>query len=91
VVRNKPPEPAEEIIDRLFVTGVEALNEWPDFSEEVVDYRAFLGYAGWASGQLEVEMKRGDWSVLPADEQNVLAVDGVQLWERLQKILPEQN
>jgi putative transcriptional regulator len=84
-VRNYPPEPADEIIDNLYVTGVGVLDEWPDFSAEVVDYRAFVGYTGWAPGQLDAEMQRGDWYVIPADEQSIFAKDGVQLWERLRK------
>ncbi len=82
-VRNNPPEPADEIIDGLYVTGVGVLDEWPDFADEVVNYRAFVGYTGWAAGQLDAEMQRGDWHVMPADEESVFAGEGVQLWERL--------
>ncbi|MGK2907771.1 MAG: YqgE/AlgH family protein [Desulfuromonadales bacterium] len=82
-VRNHPPEPADEIIDNLYITGVGVLDEWPDFAEEVVDYRAFVGYTGWTAGQLDAEIQRGDWLLLPADEQSVLAEEGVPLWERL--------
>lgn len=84
-VRNHPPQPADEVIDNLYVTGVGVLDDWPDFSTEVVDYRAFAGYAGWVPGQLDAEIQRGDWHVLPADEQSVFAGDGVPLWERLQE------
>ena len=90
-VHNNPPEPAEEIIDSLYVTGAGVLDEWPDFVDEVVGYRVFVGYTGWAPGQLEVEMQRGDWHVLPADEQSILAGDGVSLWERLRKMVPEKK
>ena len=88
-VRNNPPEPADEIVDSLYVTGAGVLDEWPDFAEEVVDYRVFVGYTGWAPGQLDIEMQRGGWYVLPADEQSVFAGDGAQLWERLRKMIPE--
>jgi putative transcriptional regulator len=84
-VRNHPPEPAEEIIDNLYVTAVGVLDEWPDFADEVVDYRVFVGYTGWVSGQLDAELLRGDWHLLPADEQGVFAGDGVLLWERLRQ------
>jgi len=90
-VRNHPPEPADEIIDGLYVTGLGVLEEWPDFADEVVDYRAFVGYTGWAPGQLDTEMQRGDWQVLPADEESVFAGDGVQLWKRLRKTVQEQD
>jgi putative transcriptional regulator len=65
-VRNQPPEPADEIIDQLYLTGLETLEVWPEFEREVVDFRIFSGYAGWAAGQLEAEMQRGDWSELPS-------------------------
>ena len=90
-VRNHPPEPADEIIDGLYVTGLGVLEEWPDFADEVVDYRAFVGYTGWAPGQLSAEMQRGDWHVLPADEESVFAGDGVQLWKRLRKTVQDQD
>lgn len=86
-VRNNPPEPADEIIDSLYVTGVGVLDEWSDFSDEVIDYRAFVGYTGWAPGQLEVEMQRGDWQVMLADEQSIFTGGGVQLWERLRALV----
>ncbi len=90
-VRKNPPQPADEVIDSLYVTGVDVLDEWPDFTAEVIDYRAFVGYTGWAPGQLDVEMLRGDWFVLPADEQSIFAGDVVQLWERLRKMALEKN
>jgi putative transcriptional regulator len=88
-VRNNPPEPADEIADSLYVTGAGVLDEWLDFAEEVVDYRVFVGYTGWAPGQLDVEMQRGGWYVMPVDEQSVFSDDGAQLWERLRKMIPE--
>ena len=90
-IRNNPPEPAEEIIDGLYVTGVGVLDEWPDFVDEVVAYRVFAGYTGWAPGQLNIEMQRGDWHVLPADDQSVFADDGVRLWERLRQRALEKD
>lgn len=84
-VRNHPPEPAEKVFDNLYVTAVDVLDEWPDFAGEVLDYRAFVGYTGWASGQLDAELQRGGWHLLPADEQSVFAGDGAQLWERLRQ------
>jgi len=90
-VRSNPPEPADEIIENLYVTGLGVLDEWPDFADEVVAYRAFVGYTGWAPGQLNAEMQRGDWHVLPADEKSVFADDGVQLWKRLRKTAQGQD
>jgi putative transcriptional regulator len=87
-VRKHPPEPADEVIEGLYVTGVGVLDEWPDFSDEVLSYRTFVGYAGWAAGQLRAEIQRGDWAVLKADAESVLTADQGQLWERLRETLP---
>ncbi len=86
-IRNNPPEPADEVMDSLYVTGAVVLDEWPDFSGEVVDYRVFVGYTGWATGQLEAEMQRGDWHVVSADEQSVFSGEGLPLWERLHEMI----
>jgi putative transcriptional regulator len=90
-VRNYPPEPSSELIDGVYVTGLGVLDKWPEFADEVVDYRAFVGYAGWAPGQLGAEMQRGGWYVMPADEESIFAGDDVELWERLRKMIPQKD
>ena len=42
--------------------------------------RVFAGYAGWAGGQLEAELARGDWFVVPALPDDVLAPARYDLW-----------
>ncbi len=86
-IRNHPPEPADEVVEGLYVTGVGVLDEWPDFSAEVVSYRAFFGFTGWAAGQLGNEIQRGDWALLPAEAESVMAADQGQLWKRLRETL----
>jgi putative transcriptional regulator len=41
-----------------------------------------LGYAGWAPGQLENEIGRGDWITVPSDEALVFDEDYETKWER---------
>ncbi len=45
--------------------------------------RFFNGYAGWAPGQLAVELERGGWYVLNADAETVFRKDMDTLWEEL--------
>lgn len=52
------------------------------------DLRVFAGYAGWAPGQLEAEMIRGDWYAVPADEADAFGVDQSGLWRRVVRRLP---
>jgi putative transcriptional regulator len=40
----------------------------------------FLGYAGWAPGQLDAEMTTHAWGVAPADERLVFDEDPKQKW-----------
>lgn len=48
--------------------------------------RLFLfGYAGWAAGQLDAEMARGDWMLAPADESLIFSKDPETVWERALK------
>jgi len=90
-IRNLPPEPADEVIRGIYVTGLGVLAEWPDFAREVVAYRAFTGYAGWAPGQLERELQHGDWQIVPADEESVFTAEGEKLWDRLRnRQVPQQ-
>ncbi len=44
--------------------------------------RVFAGYASWDHGQLDGEIDRGDWVVVPALTDDVLAPAGVDLWGR---------
>ncbi|MBI2491132.1 MAG: YqgE/AlgH family protein [Candidatus Rokubacteria bacterium] len=41
-----------------------------------------LGYAGWAPGQLEGELGRGAWIVVPADEALVFDDAAARKWDR---------
>jgi putative transcriptional regulator len=45
--------------------------------------RYFLGYSGWAPVQLEMEIARGGWYVLPADRDTILNMDPAIMWREL--------
>ncbi|HFA60032.1 MAG TPA: hypothetical protein ENJ83_05010 [Rhodospirillales bacterium] len=45
-------------------------------------YIATLGYAGWAAGQLDAEIARGDWEVVDADPELVFETPAAERWER---------
>jgi putative transcriptional regulator len=42
--------------------------------------RVFAGYSGWNSGQLAGEIDRGDWIIVPALPDDVLATGSSDLW-----------
>jgi len=45
-------------------------------------YLMLLGYAGWAPGQLESEIKRGGWDIIEADADIVLDEKTATKWQR---------
>ena len=47
-------------------------------------FRLYAGFAAWAPGQLEGELGRDAWHVMPADESLVFREDMSGLWEELQ-------
>lgn len=48
---------------------------------EVGGLRIFAGYAGWSSGQLEGELRRGSWFVVDSQSGDLLTGDPDHLWE----------
>ncbi len=58
---------------------------------ENVRFRVCGGYAGWGAQQLESELARADWLVLPASAEWVCDQDPYELWERLYQKALERN
>lgn len=52
--------------------------------------RFYLGYAGWASGQLEMEIRAGAWRLLPCDSKIVFDEDPLRIWPRLMQNLGQE-
>jgi putative transcriptional regulator len=56
----------------------------PDqLAPKVRGLRVFAGYAGWDVDQLSGEIERGDWIVVPALPNDVLASPDQDLWGRV--------
>jgi putative transcriptional regulator len=43
-------------------------------------YKIFIGHSGWGAGQLEDELRRGDWRTVPATAEYVFSTAD-DLWE----------
>lgn len=57
------------------------LDSDPDELADVVEgMRVFVGYTGWAPGQLQSELDRGDWYVAPSLPSDLLAPARVDVW-----------
>jgi putative transcriptional regulator len=81
---QQPPRGSALVLEGLHVSGSrETLVELLGGPGAGVEFRAYVGYAGWASGQLASEIARGDWTVAPGDAASVFAPDPSGLWEEL--------
>lgn len=52
--------------------------------------RVFLGYSGWAAGQLEREIEAGEWLIFPGETRLVFDPHPETLWNRLIGRLEQQ-
>jgi putative transcriptional regulator len=78
---DTPPSGAEAIVGSVHQVSIDdALKIAPTDSANL---RLFIGYAGWSAGQLDSEMARGSWHVVPASDEHVFAEDPHTLWKRL--------
>lgn len=50
--------------------------------------RVFVGYAGWSPGQLQSELDRSDWLVLPSLPSDVVMPGRVDVWGRVLRRQP---
>ncbi len=75
---------ATRVMADIFVTGAKELIEKSIASRfDASKFRVYLGYAGWAPGQLEAEIRLGAWSVVNRDPKIVFDGDPDSLWSRL--------
>ncbi len=79
-VPGDEPEPLG--VQRLFGSiGLVDLDvPTPVVEAELAGLRIFAGYAGWDAGQLEGEIRRGDWYVVDAEVRDPFSSDPEELW-----------
>jgi putative transcriptional regulator len=61
------------------------------FDESAVKYRILCGCAGWAPGQLEGEVARGDWYTCPATSEETFCENPYDLWDSLVRKVAESH
>jgi putative transcriptional regulator len=81
---RRQPTKSQPIFADVYASGdLDSLREALLRKEETEQMRAYVGYAGWGSGQLEQEIARGDWYVGPADAASVFDPSPTKLWGKL--------
>jgi len=79
-----PPSRAWRATEDIYVSGDgELLKQLLEQADSVQEQRFFAGYAGWAKGQLEWEVSRGDWHVVEVDPEVIYDTEPETLWERM--------
>ena len=78
------PEGARQVIDDIFmINTIEALRLLGPEHLHKDDVRLYMGYAGWAPGQLETELLRGDWFIWPASSEVIFSKHPENIWHEL--------
>jgi putative transcriptional regulator len=73
-----------EIVDKVFLSGdPESLPDITRLADGPSELRMYAGHAEWTAGQLESEIKRGGWRVVPATADLVFSEAPGKLWEQL--------
>jgi putative transcriptional regulator len=80
---TEPPGAALLVTGDLYLLAADTaiLNALHD--KPAADLRVFIGYAGWARGQLETEVRRRGWHIFQYDESLVFDPHPETLWDRM--------
>ena len=82
VIHNDESLSEVEVVPGVhFTTNREAIENL--VAREDAQSKFFVGYAGWAAGQLEAEIADGSWLATPASMEQVFNLDDI--WESLSK------
>ena len=78
------PIKALPVVTDIYLSGDGTIFEQIAARRDPADRRRFFaGHATWAEGQLDREIRRGMWHVLPMDADTLLAEPDPGLWRRL--------
>ena len=78
---DDPPAGAEKIVGSVYLVAYEDAAAAHPANPAAL--RLFIGYAGWAPGQLDYEVARGSWRIVPATDEFVFSEEPRELWKRL--------
>jgi len=83
---DTPPPRSISVLQNVYLVGDA---DWVEAAladaSKLLAVRVFAGHSGWAPGQLQNELKRGGWYVLPADSATIFDKDIAAIWPELVK------
>jgi putative transcriptional regulator len=77
-----PEAPAFHVLDDAYLS-IHPANVERLLRSTQTGYRIYAGFSGWAPQQLESEIERDGWYVLPATVELLFRADTAGLWEEL--------
>lgn len=78
---DRPPEGATPVLERVYLSNDrDLLRKLLSREKPMEGLRIFAGYAGWGPGQLENEIARGDWTLVPADSDAIFGGKSEHPW-----------
>lgn len=80
---EQTPTNAKHIFSNVYTSGDRELLGRLVRSDTIGEVRLYAGHAGWSPGQLDAEIKRGSWHVVPASTKSVFSTRPQELWQRL--------
>lgn len=79
------PDGVAHVMSNVYFSGDRGVLESVLRERRANSLRVFLGHSGWAPGQLEAEIVRGDWELVRAAPGDVFTDEPETLWPRLTK------
>lgn len=76
------PEGSRHVFEDIYLSSSRTVLQGM-FADAGKRFRVYAGYAGWAPGQLDQEVSRGDWHVLQADADTVFDKASSEIWPEL--------
>jgi putative transcriptional regulator len=82
---DTPPEHATQVLDGIYFSrNGELLRKLLGRDKPMDGLRIFIGHSGWAPGQLEAEIARGDWTLAPAETDAIFDGKSEHPWPEQQ-------
>ena len=82
---NRPPRGMSVLKDVYFTGDTDVIEKLLHRPNPTEGLRIYVGYAGWGPGQLQREISRGDWLMVPATSETVFDDDPEKIWPKLIK------
>jgi putative AlgH/UPF0301 family transcriptional regulator len=77
-----PEASAFAVLKGVYLT-MHPQNIEPLLAQRGGNYRLYSGFSGWSAGQLESELRRDGWYLLPASAALVFRKDTAGMWQEL--------